>query len=108
MRPVLDSKQIEPADKGFSDNGFVFVPQSKIAVLLLSGFLTPLRSNPTASSNTAHLGLARREIRGEVSIWASANRLAARDLMAFTVPAPGTIGSRAYWLSDTITFGEML
>ena len=38
--------------------GFVFASHPEIAVLLLSGLLVPLPSNPAASSNTVIAGVA--------------------------------------------------
>jgi hypothetical protein len=47
------------------------------------------------------LGVARREITGEV--FCSVSCASAKGLASGE--SPGTIGSRAYWLPDTITFG---
>ena len=71
-----------------------FVAQPKSAILLLSGL--PLRSDLTASSNTAYLGVARREIRREVSICAFANRRASREYSHLRV------GSWNHWLTSLL------
>jgi hypothetical protein len=43
----LDNEQIEPADKGSSENGFVFGQQPKIAAPLLIGLFLVIRSYHT-------------------------------------------------------------
>jgi hypothetical protein len=40
VRPVLDKEQIQPANKGSGDNGFVFGLQPKIAVALFEWIIS--------------------------------------------------------------------
>ena len=62
VRPVLDNEQIEPADKGSSENGFVFGQQPKIAAPLLIGLFLVIRSYHTLNGirASAAVRLARR------------------------------------------------
>jgi hypothetical protein len=76
VRPELDKGQIEPAGKGSSDGGFVFVLQPKIAVLL--------RVRPVVWSTALPCERSHHDI---------------NDIHRST---PGTIGPRACWLPDTV------
>ena len=101
MRSILNRKQRESADKDSS--GICIFTPAEDALLLLSGFFFSVDLFIVMAFEVSSRESRRSIVR---SVCAAANAPAFRECRCFAGPAHGTIGARAYWLPDTITFGE--